>query len=224
MYAPYYVTDMLVIAGRSPADTRIVVSGIHYIEQPCQVAFLDSSGRVQGEYWHPGHLGHLAQADLDGNGRNLLLAAGVNNGNHQATMVVLDPWKVKGLMTPTEMRDQVYRLLDMPQAHERSVVFFPRSCISLGERYTRVSDIRVTKHRLVITTSEGIGEKTSPGFVYELDYGLHVVEVQQTDNRVQQIHRRLEALGKVDHPYSSQDWDRLKANTVVLSKGPPNGR
>jgi len=53
-------------------------------------------GKVVGEYWHPGHLLHLAHVDLDGDGREELLLAGVNNGHHAATLVVFDPSNVSG--------------------------------------------------------------------------------------------------------------------------------
>lgn len=46
---------------------------------PCQLAVLDASGKMVGEFWNAGYLMHLAYHDLDGDGREELLAAGVNN-------------------------------------------------------------------------------------------------------------------------------------------------
>ena len=72
MVPPFSIVRVLVMTGRTPDETLIVVSSIHHEDQPCQVAILDRHGRVLAEYWHPGHLGHMIQADLDGDGRNEL--------------------------------------------------------------------------------------------------------------------------------------------------------
>jgi hypothetical protein len=216
MVPPYSVFTLQVIPGKSPAETRIAVSSIHYQDQPGQVAFLDIWGRVVGEYWHPGHLNHSAVADLFGDGRGMLLLGGVNNGNHQATLVVLDPLSVKGLMTPKEMHDHRFELLDMPAAKERAVVFFPRSCVSIGQAYTRVSLVLVNKQRIVVNVAEGESEAASPQLFYELDYGLRVLAVGPAEQRIRQTHQALEAKHLLDHPYSQElECARLKAGVVV---------
>ncbi len=125
----------------------------------------------------------MAQADLDKDGANELILAGVNNGEHQATVVVLDPLRVSGLMTPPKMRDQRFRLLDMQAANEKAVVLFPRSCISSGLPYTRAPDLHVTRDRIIAEVAEGEDE-SGAGFVYELDYGLHVLSIVPNGGRV----------------------------------------
>jgi hypothetical protein len=215
MLPPYFPSGLQVIPGKVPSDARIIVSSNHYLSQPNQVAILDVHGNVVGQYWHPGHLLYMGQADLDGDGRNELLLAGVNNGNHQATLVVLDPWKIIGLMTPTEMQDQRFRLLDMLPAKEKAVVFFPRSCISRGQPYTRVAGLHITRDRLVVDVSEGTVERDSPGFVYELDYALNVVNLVPNGVGVMRIHQELESKHILDHPFSQEDWGRLKTLVVV---------
>jgi hypothetical protein len=216
---PYFVASVQVFAGRTPTETRIAVSSNHHLSQADQVAVLDTRGRVIGEYWHPGHLLHSAQVDLDGDGRNELLLAGVNNGNHQATLVVLDPWQIAGLTTPIEMQDQRFRLLDMAPAKEKAVVFFPRSCLSHGQPYTRVQAVRTTADRLVLEVAEGIAEsraeEPTPVFVYELDYALNAVSVTPSSINVPRVHKELEARGVLDHPLTRQDWERLKDGVVV---------
>lgn len=214
MVPPYYIEDIQVLAGKTPAETRIAVSSIHYLSQPGQVALLDTHGRVQGEYWHPGHLNFMAQSDLDGDGRNELLLAGVNNGDHQATLVVLDPWSISGLMTPVEMKDQRFRLVDMPPAKEKAVVLFPRSCISKGKPYTRVKALLVLRDRLLVVTAEGVA-MDDPGFTYELDYSLRPVNVVPSGDGVRVAHQALEARGELDHPYSTNDWERLKSGVII---------
>jgi hypothetical protein len=225
MIPPYFTDSLHVFVGKTRADTRIAVSSHHYLSQPNQVAFLDVQGRVVGEYWHPGHLLHSGTADLDHDGRKELLLAGVNNGNHQATLVVLDPLRVVGLMTPTEMRDRRFELLGMAPSKERAVVFFPRSCISQGQPYTRASRLRVTRDRLVVDVAEGVSEADNPVFVYELDYGLNVLDLTPGDVSIMRKHQALEARGRVDHPFS-EECERLKAGVVVrrASEGPATAR
>jgi hypothetical protein len=78
----------------------------------------------------------------------------VNNENHQATLVVLDPLKVSGVVTPKEMTDHHFHLQDMAQAHETAVVLFPRSCISEGQPYAQATALFVNNERIVVTVAE----------------------------------------------------------------------
>jgi hypothetical protein len=175
------------------------------------------NGKVVGEYWHPGHLIHLAQADLDGDGRKELLLGGVNNGNHQGTLVVLDPSKISGSATPKEMQDHQFELLGMPAANERAVILFPRSCISTGQPYTRVRGVQVSKDRIIVSVAENIEEDSPLGFVYELDYRLNVVNVEPTNGvLVAKAHQELEVEGKLDHPIDfGKELVLLKTGVVV---------
>jgi hypothetical protein len=215
---PPYLTDSLqVFVDRRPERTRIAVSSLHHLDPPDQVAFLDANGHVVGEYWHPGYLEYSSSADLDNDGTKELLLGGVNNGNHQATVVVLDPLQIQGLMTPKEMLDHRFELLGMPAAKEKAVVFFPRSCISRGQSYTRVQSLWVTPDRVIAVVAEGEADN-SPGFIYQLDYGLHVRSVESAGLGTVRAHQALEARGEVDHPFS-EECARLKAGVVVRRAG-----
>jgi len=213
MVPPYMMAALQVIVGKTPADTRIVVSSIHYRDQPDQVAFLNVHGRVIGEYWHPGHLTCLGAADLDNDGQMDMLLAGVNNGNHQATLVVLDPLKVVGALTPKEMKDHRFELLGMPSAREKAVVFFPRSSFSAGQPYTRTRRLSVTKERVIVLVAEGVRFE-DPTLIYELDYRLNVINVTPAGAEVNYAYRALEARGAVDHSFS-EECARLKAGVIV---------
>jgi len=213
MVLPYYTSHLQVIIGKTSAETRVAVSSVHNLDQPCQVAFLDIHGKVVGEYWHPGHMYESRVVDLNHDGRKELVLAGVNNGMHQATLVVLDPLKIVGLMTPKEMLDHRFEIMDMAAAKEESVVFFPRSCISRGQPFTRAHSLRVTNERVIVTVAEGYNEGY-PGFDYQLDYGLNVVDIGPDSPNTRLAHQALEARGEVDHPFSTE-CDRLKAAVIV---------
>lgn len=211
---PYCVASVGVIPGKTSKETRVVVSSHHHLSHANQVALLDRHGTVVGEYWHPGHLMHMRHVDLDGDGKEEVLLAGVNNGNHQATLVVLDPWQITGLETPVVMEDQRFRLLGMAPAKEKAVVLFPRSCLSIGQSYTRATGLRVTRDRIIVEVAES-PEPNDPGFVYELDYNLRVMNVIPAGDNVHTRHRELEAKGKLDHAYTSDELEELKATVIV---------
>jgi DNA-binding winged helix-turn-helix (wHTH) protein len=215
MYPPYNLgAGVVVIAGQKPGETRIAAAFVHYFNQPGLIAFLDSRGNVTGEYWHPGHLLYLAQADVDGDGRNELLAGGVNNGEHAATLVALDPARTTGLTTPTEMKDQTFRLLGMAEAREKAVVIFPRSCVSKGSAYTRLVELRVTPHRIVSVAAEDF--KTAPAAItYQFDHHLNLTDAEPL-KEFSERHRELEKSGELDHQFDSQkEMADLKARLVV---------
>jgi hypothetical protein len=213
---PYITIGVEVLYGKTPAETRIVLTSVHVLDEPAQVAFLDAHGRVKGEYWHPGHLWQMSQADLDGRGRNYLLLGGVSHGDHQATLVVLDPLQISGLSTPKEMLDHKFEILDMPAAKERAVVLFPRSCVSYGRPFTKTIQLHATPDRLAVTVLESNNDLTGVQVIYIFDYRLKVVEVKAPDPAsYQQAHEQLEASGALHHKFNGQEFDRLQEAVIV---------
>lgn len=217
MLPPYWINCVQVVSGRQAADTRIIISSNHYLQQAEQIASLDVRGQLVGEYWHPGHLLHLAEADLGKTGRTQLLAGGVNNGYHSATLVVLDPLKIIGRTTPVNLPDGRFELVGMQSAHEQAVVLFPRSDVSKNEPYTRVANLWATTNRIIVQVAEGTNEDTSPRLVYELDHGLHVVNVQGTDN-FRRVHKTLESTGQLNHVLTQAELDQLKSAVVIQQR------
>jgi len=140
----------------------------------------------------------------------------VNNGDHQATLVVLDPLKMVGAVTPMEMLDRRFALLGMAAAKEKAVVLFPRSCLSVGEPYTRAELLSVSNDRITVVVAEGPAERDYPGFIYELDRSLRVVAVQPQGPGTFRRHDELEARGKLDHPFdAASECARLKAGVII---------
>ena len=92
----FYIAAFGVLKGAPRERARIVVSSPHGLWYPNQIALLDSNGKLISEYWHSGHLENLTLADLDGDGREEIVATGISNGYRQATLVVLDPDRVFG--------------------------------------------------------------------------------------------------------------------------------
>jgi hypothetical protein len=121
----YRTAALGVLKATEKKPRRIVVSSINFPWFPDQIAILDSHGRITSEYWHSGHLRYLALADLDGDGREEIVATGINNGYHQATLLVLDPDHLSGASAEPE-RPEV-QLHGMGVARERLRLLFPRS-------------------------------------------------------------------------------------------------
>ena len=103
---------------------RIVVSSQLIPWWPSQIALLDANGKTISEYWHSGGLSYMVLADLDGDGREEIIATGVSEYDHQATLVVLDPDRVFGASSEVRPGFQIH---GMGVAQERLRLLFPRS-------------------------------------------------------------------------------------------------
>lgn len=76
---------------------RIAVASVHHTWYPSQIALLSGDGKLLGEYWHAGHLNHMAVAEASRGGRPLLFAGGIANGYRRAALVALDPGRFGGV-------------------------------------------------------------------------------------------------------------------------------
>jgi len=121
-----------VIGARNGAPPRIVVASVHFPLYPSQIAVIDPSGKTVSEYWHSGHLDFMILADLDGDGRQEIVASGVSNGYHRATLVVLDADNVT-VASLEPLRPEI-QLHGMGTPHERLRLLFPRSDINLASQ------------------------------------------------------------------------------------------
>ncbi len=203
IFPPYRIVSMLALGARD-MHSRVVVSSTHPSDQACQLAFLDANGLLLGEYWHPGHLFWLSADPAVPGGAPRLLAAGVNNGEHRATLVALDPMAVAGVSTPWRMRDQRFRLLDMPEAREDTVILFPRTCLSRDEPYTRVGNLEVDDHVIRVTVVESYDPTSRRTVVYEFDHGLHLRRAFLSSN-YREEHLKLEHSGALKHSWREDE-------------------
>ncbi len=71
-----------------------VESALHHPSALVRLNPLD--GSVISEYWHPGYLKYLVQVDLDGDGIEEILAAGLNYLLKSAVLAVFDPRLIEG--------------------------------------------------------------------------------------------------------------------------------
>jgi hypothetical protein len=201
--------------GPRPASRIIVASG-HPTDQAFQLAFLDSKGRLRAEYWHPGAVDHLL-VSRDPNGSARLIAAGVNNGEHQATLVELDPFALNGPSTPFSMKDQTFRILDMPEAHEDLVVLFPRTCLSGKAPYTRIDHIQAYEGGVLVVEIEDY-ERSNRLTYYDFDSSLRLRRAF-VSSQFREEHMKLEQAGLINHSWR-EDQALISTGLVYRPKAP----
>ncbi len=211
-HPPYFISNvvLLPLPNRNP---RILVSSNHHLHNPNQIAMLDSKGKLISEYWHSGHLLHITHFDINRDGIEEVLLAGVNNGYRQATLVIFDPRNVRGASVQPGRQ-----ILGFPAGTEKSVVLFPRTCVSQNSPYNRVTGLHVTRERrIVLAIAEGVSEGRNPGvMIYELDFGLNVLSARP-DSHLQESHRMMQLEGKLDHSWTEEE-NRDLAQSVAIKR------
>jgi hypothetical protein len=185
---------------------RIVVSSHHHHDHPANVSLLDSEGRLVSEYWHSGHLNHVQVRDWDNDGKPEIYLAGVHNGRQAATVVVLDPDKVRGASAETGR----FQWVGLPPAQERARVFFPDICFRRLTSYRYLSPIIFRPYQgLTLTLSAG-----SPNGIVDVTLAPDLsAQFKWTDNG-RAIHDQFRAAGKLDHDVSDAELQILKAEVV----------
>jgi hypothetical protein len=181
------------VAGFHPNDfdgdgrCEIVVEAFHAPDWPCQLAVLDSGGKMLGEYWNAGYLRDTAYQDLDGDGREELIVVGVNKELCGGCLVVLDPFKLGGGSPQTGR----FACEGLGAGTELYYLVVPPNDVAeaLG-RFT--ADLRM----LDITENLRIRATSSLGLYYEFDFALRPLQVGAGDG-YKVRHRELVAEGKI---------------------------
>ena len=195
-----YAVGILKATEKRPA--RIVVESQHFPWWPTQIALLDSQGRTVSEYWHSGGLGSMVVADLDGDGRQEILAAGTSEYDHQATLVVLDPDRVNG--ASKEVRPG-FQIQGMGEAQERLRLLFPRSDLNRALfQFNEAMDPTVESGGVRLTVAECI---TPVGcrIWYEFDKNFRLIAAYAGGDEFRSAHARFYQSGKDAHPLSEEE-------------------
>jgi hypothetical protein len=205
---PVYLTFGFGVLKAGPGERRrIVLSSQNQPFYPDQIAILDSNGKMVSEYWHSGILNHLALADLDGDGREEIVATGISNGYRQATLIVLDPDKVFGA-SEEAARPEV-QLHGMGAAQERFRLLFPRSDLNRAlEVYNVGQDMTIDQGRIRLIVSE-CTLNPHCDIVYEFDRSFHLRAVTPADLFVS-AHKEFYLNRKDNHPFSKKEEDEFQ--------------
>ncbi|MGD0773695.1 MAG: hypothetical protein ABSC05_12815 [Candidatus Solibacter sp.] len=214
---PYGIQGFAAVRRTASTPGRVVVTSVHNWSFPCQVAVLDGkTGKAVSEYWHHGHLLHMAVADIDGDGEPEILLGGVNDADEykQATVVVFDHRRIAG--ASSNPKGEVY-FQGMTAGTEKAIILFPRSPISKDEEFNRVSNLRAANGRIVVSVAEGVGEGDPP-ILYELDYSFRPTNAVFSGQLVQRWHVLQEA-GKIRKDSLTEMPGRLQAEVKVIHSG-----
>jgi len=218
---PYGVVALGAIPPRAGDPGVAIVVSAHNWSFPCQVMVLDGrTGRSVGEFWHRGHLRHLAIVDLEGKGKPQLLLGGVNDApeHKRATLVCFDPLHVSGASSDPEGNPYFY---GMSPGSETTVVFFPRTEISRTEEFNLVTILEGRGGRIFVAVSEGIAE-TSPVAIYEFDYSFRITNVALSGGLVQRF-KELQEAGMLPRESPESIAQRLRAGVQVVHRRDPLG-
>jgi hypothetical protein len=200
--ATYRSSALGVLKATKKKPPRIVVSSAHDPWWPNQIAILDSNGKTTSEYWHSGHLDNMALAELDGDGREEIVATGISNGYHQATLVVLDPDRLFG--ASTEAARPELQIHGMGAAQERLRLLFPRSDLNKALfEYNAGGEATVEHGNIRLSVRECLNPQGCPIW-YEFDNNFHLVTAY-ADQQFRSAHAQFYAKGKDAHPFSPEE-------------------
>jgi hypothetical protein len=200
--ATYRTEALVILKATEKRPLRIVVSSMHDPWWPNQIALLDAHGKTTAEYWHSGHLEHLTLADLDGDGRQEIVATGISNGYHQATLVVLDPDQVFG--ASTEAARPELQVHGMGVAEERLRLLFPRSDLNKSLFEFNVAGEATAEHGSIRLSVQECSPPPGCPIWYEFDNNFHLVTAY-ADQQFRNSHAQFYAKGKDAHPFSPEE-------------------
>jgi hypothetical protein len=210
----YKTVGLGVLKATKARPSRIIVSSVHQPWWPSQVALIDSNGNTISEYWHSGALRYMSLADLDGDGREEIVATGTANGyDHQATLVVLDPDRVFG--ASSEVRPE-FQIRGMGVAQERLRLLFPRSDLNRALFQFNMAEYPTVDHgTLRLTVAECI---TPMGcrIWYEFDKSIRLIAAFAGGDEFRSAHARFYGSA---HPLSAEEQAAfLKVRCLVGCK------
>jgi len=205
---PTYQTEALRVlkaTGRRPP--RIVVSSVNVPWYPSQIALVDSNGKTVSEYWHSGHLDTMVLADLDGDGREEIVASGISNGYRQATLIVLDPDRVFG--ASTEAARPELQIHGMGAAEEKYRLLFPRSDMNLAVSAYNIGGEATIEHGRIRFAVRECLQLYGCLILYEFDKDFRLLSVEAGD-QFREAHAEFYRTGKDAHAFSAAEEARFR--------------
>jgi hypothetical protein len=199
--ALFTTVGLSVLKAKHGEHARIVLASRHSVFYPGQIAMVDSNGKTISEYWHSGNLNHLVLADLNGDGREQIIATGISNGYRQATLVVLDPDRVYG--ASTEAARPEIQIHGMGVAAERIRLLFSRSDLNKALSVYNEAEEPVVEHGRMRLSVKECADPTCT-IVYEFDTKFHLVSVVAYDH-FRNVHKEFYLRSKSDHPFNAEE-------------------
>ena len=195
---PTYATwAVALLKGPEKRPVRIIVLSQHQPWWPSQMAVLDPSGKILSEYWHSGGLSYMILADLDGDGRQEIIATGISEYDHQATLVILDPDRVFGASKEVRPGFQIH---GMGEAQERLRLLFPRSDMNRALfQFNDAIEPTFDHGNLRLTVAECITPVLDCRIYYEFDRHFRLIAAYAGSDEFRSAHERFYQSGKEAH-------------------------
>ena len=109
--------------------SEILVISRHRNHFPNQIALLDSTGRMMGEYWHSGYLIDYGFLDIDDDRNEEIFLGGCNNEYKKGCVVVLEHDNIQGGSPQTGE----YRCSQLDEGTEKYYVLLPRTDVAKNQ-------------------------------------------------------------------------------------------
>ena len=201
----YKTFSLGVLKATKERPSRIVVVSDHdpWWGGPSQIAVLDSNGKTVSEYWPSGGLRDMAVVDLEGNGREEIIATGVAHGyDAQGTLVVLDADRVVGASKEVQPEFQIH---GMGSAEEKLRLLFSRSDLNRASfQYNYAIEPTVQNGNLRVTVLECLAPIGCP-IRYEFDKNFHLIAAHPETEGFSNAHARFYQTGKNAHPLTAEE-------------------
>ena len=207
-YSPYFNLDWILLL-KSPERNQeeIIVAGNNVGRSPSIIFRLNSAAEMTGEYFHFGNLMGIYFKDLNGDGKEELIAVGrndVDDSTHEEfpVIAVLDPEKITGETKATACG----KYLLSASAAEIYYIRLPWSDIdSASYQRPEVAYLEESDEHTLQFASEGIsnnGERFA--FHFQFDHSMNIARVL-TNDHVDALHRKLvddhKLSGSIDRAY-----------------------
>jgi hypothetical protein len=177
-----------------------IVESFHAPDWPCQLAVLDSTGALIGEFWNSGYLRAFTFHDLNGDGREEIVACGVNNEYRGGCLAVFDTRRISG----GSPQSADYACSGVGPGSMLYYVITPLNEVSAANGHW-VAGFR----NIEITANNWIRATTEDGLIAEFDFGLRCLQVYASNGYKSQHHDHV-AAGKIANPLSEAyyEWYR----------------
>jgi hypothetical protein len=194
---------------------EIAFSAHHITWWPSVIGLLDAKdGRTLSEYWHPGWI-KLSVKDVDGDGKDEIIALGYNNAFNRNVLAVLDPRKISGCAPATPE----YTPQGMIQAAEKFYILLPdpdlfelpnRLSVAQGAYRVESADLEVRTVRYF--SGGSVGNRAAEVF-FDFDDRLNCVKVKVADEFVN-LHRQFKKEGKIKTKLDDQYFENLRREVM----------
>jgi hypothetical protein len=202
--ATFKTFSLGVLKATDKRPPRIVVASVHdpWWSWPAQIAIIDSEGKTMSEYWHSGSLAFVTLADLDGDGKEEIIATGSSEYERRATLVVLDPDRVFGASKEVQPEFQIH---GMGAAQEKLRLLFPRSDFNRASfQFNYAADPAVENGNLRLTLRECPAPTGCP-ISYKFDSNFRLISAYSESNEFPSAHDRFYQNGKDAHTLSVEE-------------------